>query len=164
MSRAGRIFLVICICGSLVVALALGPKLILAYHSFCYVFGALDPPGGPYEVAFGTEGPDELRGGPKNDLLASEGPWGYWPEDYKPDRLHGDAGDDYLDAVSYPYPSVDVLRCGPGEDAVVADPQDDVGGDCEEVKRVSLGLVPRIGEPLPEFPPEDRMRRYGPNP
>lgn len=66
--------------------------------------------------------------------------------------------------MSYPYLSVDVLRCGPGEDAVVADPQDDVGGDCEGVRRVSLGLVPRIGEPLPEFPPEDRMRRYGPDP
>lgn len=52
----------------------------------------------------------------------------------------------------------------PSEDAVVADPQDDVGGDCEKVRRVDLGLVPEIGNPLWEFPPEVGMREYGPNP
>jgi hypothetical protein len=165
MSRTRRLFLALCACGVLVVALAVGPKLLLAYHSVSYVFGEVDPPGGPYDnVVFGTEGPGELYGGPSDDLLASEGPWGSWPEDYRPDRLYGGGGDDYFDAVSWPHPSVDVLRCRPGEDAVVADPQDDVGGDCEEVRRVYLGPVPHIGDPLPEFPPEDRMRRYGPNP
>lgn len=46
----------------------------MAYHSVSYVFGAIGPPGGPYDVAFGTEGPGELRGGLGDDLLASEGP------------------------------------------------------------------------------------------
>ncbi|QIN84000.1 hypothetical protein GBA63_16120 [Rubrobacter tropicus] len=164
MSWARRLFLA---CGLLVVAgvvLTL-PKVLLAYHSTSYVMGwANDPPGDPERVLFGREGPDEMRGGPADDLLASEGPWGQYPEDYRPDRLNGGGGDDFLDAVSWPYPSVDVLDCGPGDDAVVADPQDDVDGDCETVTRVDLGLIPSIGDPLPEFPPEVGMREYGPNP
>lgn len=46
---------------------------------------------------------------------------------------------------------------------MVADPQDDVGGDCEKVRRVDLGLVPEIGDPLWEFPTEVGMREYNPN-
>lgn len=38
------------------------------------------------------------------------------------------------------------------------------GGDCEKVRHVDLGLVPEVGDPLPEFPPEVGMREYGPNP
>ena len=162
--RYWRLALALCFSAVLVAALVLGTKLPLAYRTFSYVYGALDPPGGPYEVAFGEEGPGEMRGGPGNDLLASEGPGGVWREDYHPDRIYGGVGDDYIDAVSWPYPSVDVLRCGPGVDAVVADPQDDVHGDCEEVTRVDLGLVPQLGDPLPEFPPENKMRGYGPRP
>ena len=57
------------------------------------------------------------------------------------------------------------MRCGPGEDVVVTDPQDDdVGGTCEKVRRVDLGLLPGIGDPMPEFPPEVGMREYGTNP
>ncbi|CAA9386772.1 MAG: hypothetical protein AVDCRST_MAG01-01-275 [uncultured Rubrobacteraceae bacterium] len=154
-------------CAVLLVAGAatLVPKALLAYRSAVYVLGhANDPPGGPYLVAFGREGPDEMRGGPGNDLLASEGPWGQYPEGYPPDRLSGGAGDDFLDAVSWPDSSADTLECGTGEDAVVADPRDDVDGDCERVKRVDLGLIPSIGDPLPEFPPEVGLREYGPNP
>ena len=161
-----RLLLVLSVCGALVVAgaISVAPEVLLVYRSFSYVFGRVEPPAGPYEVAFGFEGPGELRGGPGDDLLASEGPWGQSPEDYRPDRLHGGEGDDYLDAVSYPYPSVDVVRCGPGEDAVVADPRDDVGGDCETVRHVDLARVPQIGDPLWEFPPEVGLREYGPNP
>ena len=154
-------------CAVLLVAGAatLVPKALLAYRSAAYVLGhANDPPGGPYLVAFGREGPDEMRGGPGNDLLASEGPWGQYPEGYPPDRLSGGPGDDFLDAVSWPDSSADTLECGTGEDAVVADPRDDVDGDCERVKRVDLGLIPSIGDPLPEFPPEVGLREYGPNP
>ena len=136
----------------------------LVFRSYSYVYGEIQPPGGPYEVAFGEEGPGEMRGGPGNDLLASEGEWNAWPEAYLPNRLYGGPGDGYIDAVSNPYPSVDVLRCGPGVDAMVADPQDDVGADCEAVTRVDLGLVFRIGEPWPNFPSEENMRRYGPRP
>ena len=149
-------------------ALFLAPKLLLAYRSVEYVMGyANDPSGGPYEITFGTDRPDELRGGTGDDLLASEGPWGDPPEDYRPDRLDGGAGDDLLDSVSLPYPEelpVDVVRCGPGEDVAVADPQDDVGDDCESVRRVNMGLVPEVGDPLWEFPPESGTRMYGPNP
>lgn len=165
MSRARRLFLA---CGVLlVVSVVLAtPKLLLAYHSTSYVMGwANDPPGGPHRVAFGTDRPEEMRGGPGDDLLASEGPWGDPPEDYGADRLHG--GDDFLDSVSLPYPErlpVDVVRCGPGRDAAVADPQDDVGDDCERVRRVDMGLLPEVGDPLPEFPPEVGVREYGPNP
>lgn len=166
-SRTRRAALVIAACGVLLVAgVALAtPRVLLVYHSASYVMGwANDPPGGPYQEAFGREGPDEMRGGPADDLLASEGPWGQYPEDYRSDRLNAGEGDDFLDAVSWPYPSVDVLDCGPGDDAVVADPQDDVDVDCEKVRRVDLGLIPSFGDPLPEFPPEVGMRKYGPNP
>ena len=167
MRERGNLVLAPLLCGVLVVAgaVSVAPELLLVFRSFSYVFGEIEPTGGPYnDVAFGSEGPGELRGGPRDDLLASEGPWGQYPEDYHPDRLYGGPGDDYLDAVSWPYPSVDVMRCVPGEDAVVADPQDDVGWDCEKVRRVDLGLVPKVGDPLWEFPPEVGMREYGPNP
>ena len=124
-------------------------------------------PGGPYRIAFGTDRPEQLRGESGDDLLASEGPWSDQPEDYGKDRLYGGRGADYLDAVSLPYPErlpADVVRCGPGWDAAVADPQDNVGDDCEEVRRVDMGLFPEIGDPLWEFPPEVGVREYGPNP
>ena len=167
MSRARRLFLA---CGVLLVVgvVLAAPKLLLAYHSTSYVMGwANDPPGGPHRATFGTDRPEEMRGGPGDDLLASEGPWGDQPEDYGADRLHGGGGDDFLDSVSLPYPErlpVDVVRCGPGRDAAVADPQDDVGDDCERVRRVDMGLLPEVGDPLPEFPPEVGVREYGPNP
>ena len=79
----------------------MAPKLLLVYRSFSYVFGAVEPTGARHDdAAFGSEGPGELRSGPRDELLASEGPWSQYPEDYRPDRLHGGQGDDYLDAVS----------------------------------------------------------------
>lgn len=162
--------LAVAACAAFIVAGAalLSPKLLLVYRSVEYVLGyANDPPGGPYTTTFGTDRPDELRGGPGDDLLASEGPWGDPPEDYRPDVLDGGMGDDFLDSVSLPYPEnlpEDVIRCGPGEDLAVADPQDDVGDDCEKVRHVDMGLLPEVGDPLPEFPPEVGTRRYGPNP
>jgi len=125
------------------------------------------PARGLYEVTFGTDRPDSLRGGPGDDLIASEGPWEDPPEDYRADQIYGGAGDDFLDSVSPPYPETlpaDVVQCGPGSDRVVADPQDDVDRDCESVRRVNMGLVPEIGDPLWEFPPETGTRQYGPNP
>ncbi len=168
MSGARRPVIVLCAFSIAAAVLVLSPKMVLAYHSLQYVMGwANDPPGGPYEMAYGTDRPDILRGGPGDDLIASEGPWGDPPEDYRADRIDGGAGDDFLDSVSLPYPETlpgDVLRCGPGTDRVVADPQDEVDGDCESVRRVNMGLVPEIGDPLWEFPPETGTRRYGSNP
>ena len=166
----GRKRLILVACATLLVAgaVVLAPKLLVAYRSVEYALGhANDPPGGPYEITFGTDRPDDLRGGPGDDLLASEGPWGDGPEDYRPDLLDGGSGDDFLDSVSLPHPEelpVDVVRCEPGEDLAVADPQDNVADDCEKVRRVNMGLLPEIGDPLPEFPPEIGTRRYGPNP
>lgn len=141
MSGARRLVLVSGFFVLVAVAVVLVPRVLLAYHSVHYVMGwANDPPGGPYDVAFGTDRPDILHGGPGDDLIAS---------------------------VSLPHPEVlpvDVVRCGPGEDRVVADPQDDVGDDCERVQRVNMGLVPEIGDPLWEFPPEIGTREYGPSP
>lgn len=144
------------------------PRVLLAFHSVHYVMGsANEPPGGPYDLVFGTDRPDSLRAGAADDLLASEGPWGDPPENYRVDQIYGGAGDDFLDSVSLPYPEtlpVDVVRCGPGSDRVVADPQEEVGEDCESVRRVDVGLVPEIGDPLWEYPPETGTREYGPNP
>lgn len=168
MSAARRLVLVSRLFVLVALVEALVPRVLMAYHSVHYVMGwANDPPGGPYEVTFGTDRPDALRGGPGDDLIASEGPWGDPPEDYRRDRVDGVTGDDFLDSVSLPYPEVlpvDVVRCGPGEDRVVADPQDDVGDDCEGVRRVNMDLMPEIGDPLREFPPETGTREYGPNP
>lgn len=80
-----RLFLSFCFCGALLAASVVGPKLPLAHRRYSYVSGAVDPSGVPYGVAFGEEGPGA-------EPLASEGPWGVWPEDYCPDRLYAGAG------------------------------------------------------------------------
>ena len=103
MRGRGKLILASLLCGLLVVAgaVSVAPELHLVYRSFSYVFGEIEPTGGPYDdVALGSEGPGELLGRPRDDLLASEGPWGQYPEDLHPDRLYGGPGDDYLDAVS----------------------------------------------------------------
>ena len=166
--RTRRLFLYACAALLLVAAVLLIPKLLLLYQSTAYVLGyANDPAGGPYKVTFGTDRPDEMRGGTGDDLLASEGRWGDPPEDYGPDRVSAGRGDDFIDTVSLPYPEelpVDVVRCGSGEDRAVADPQDEVSADCEGVRRIDMGLLPEIGDPLWEFPPESGTRQYGPHP
>lgn len=90
-----------------------------------------------YNVIMGTHGANDLRGGPGNDLLASEGAWGASPEDTALDTVYGAGGDDLIDTVSDP-PSKDVVRCGPGRDEVQADPEDDVAEDCEAVQIIDL--------------------------
>lgn len=101
-----------------------------------------------YNVIMGTHGANDLRGGPGADLMASEGTWGASPEDTVLDTVYGAGGDDLIDTVSDP-PSRDVVRCGPGRDAVQADPEDDVGEDCEAVQIIDLtkGEEPPKGTP-----------------
>lgn len=73
---------------------------------------------------------------------------GYFAGGYGPGhRLRG-WGDDLIDTVSDP-PSRDVVRCGPGRDEVQADPEDDVGEDCEAVQIIDLtkGEEPPKGTP-----------------
>lgn len=115
-----------------------------------------------FDVIMGTYGADELRGGPEDDLIASEGPWGGTSEDTAVDTISAGAGNDAIDTVSDPA-SKDVARCGPGYDEVQADPKDNLADDCEKVEIVDLsrGPEPPAGTPkyLPargEAPPIDR--------
>jgi RTX calcium-binding nonapeptide repeat (4 copies) len=103
-----------------------------------------------YNVIMGTHGADDLRGGPGDDLLASEGAWGSSPEDTAPDTIHGAGGDDLVDTVSDP-PFRDVVRCGAGRDEVQADPEDEVDEDCEIVQRIDLSKGPRPPKGTPKY-------------
>jgi hypothetical protein len=103
-----------------------------------------------YNVIMGTHGADDLRGGPGDDLLASEGAWGSSPEDTAPDTIHGAGGDDLVDTVSDP-PFRDVVRCGAGRDEVQADPEDEVAEDCEIVQRIDLSKGPRPPKGTPKY-------------
>lgn len=105
-----------------------------------------------YNVIMGTHGANDLRGGPGDDLLASEGVWGASPEDTALDTVYGAEGDDLIDTVSDP-PSRDVVRCGPGRDEVQADPKDDVGRDCERVRRIDLSKGPQPTDGAPKYGP-----------
>ena len=103
-----------------------------------------------YNVIMGTHGADDLRGGPGDDLLASEGAWGASPEDTAPDTVRGAGGDDLIDTVSDP-PSRDVVSCGPGQDEVQADPEDEVAEDCERVQRIDLSKGPQPPGGTPKY-------------
>jgi hypothetical protein len=103
-----------------------------------------------YNVIMGTHGADDLRGGPGDDLLASEGAWGSSPEDTATDTIHGAGGDDLVDTVSDP-PFRDVVRCGAGRDEVQADPEDEVAEDCEMVQRIDLSKGPRPPKGTPKY-------------
>ena len=103
-----------------------------------------------YNVIMGTHGADDLRGGPGDDLLASEGAWGASPEDTAPDDVHAGGGDDLVDTVSDP-PSRDVVRCGAGHDEVQADPRDRVAEDCEMVERIDLSKGPQPPKGTPKY-------------
>jgi Ca2+-binding RTX toxin-like protein len=72
------------------------------------------------DTLFGSNGVDMLRGGPGNDVI--DGLAG-------PDHLYGDDGDDSVrarDGVT------DLVDCGDGADAVVADDIDETVASCEQ--------------------------------
>jgi Ca2+-binding RTX toxin-like protein len=48
------------------------------------------------------------------------------------DVIWGGPGNDRINVIRG---GNDVVRCGPGEDTVLADPTDHVAGDCEHVHR-----------------------------
>lgn len=103
-----------------------------------------------FNVMMGTHGVDELRGGPGDDLLASEGAWGESPEDTAAEEVRGAGGDDLIDTVSDP-PSKDVVGCGPGEDKAQVDPEDEVSSDCERVDVIDLSKGPQPPRGVPEY-------------
>jgi len=84
------------------------------------------------DTIFGDAGRDVVTGGAGNDtLLGGAGN----------DRISGGPGSDTIaaglgkDLVRARDGAVDHITCGPGRDRVIADPQDDVAGDCEVVHR-----------------------------
>jgi hypothetical protein len=81
-------------------------------------------------------GADEVYGGPGNDALyAAFVPWETAPDaPASHDLLYGGEGDDFIDAADAPG-AFDAVYCGAGSDLVVADIEDFVADDCEEVQR-----------------------------
>jgi hypothetical protein len=77
--------------------------------------------GGGNDLLLGERGNDVLVGGPGNDSLF---------DNRGRDTLKGGRGTDRFSSADF---NTDVIRCGPGKDTVVADPEDDVGRDCEQV-------------------------------
>ena len=82
-------------------------------------------------------GADEVYGGAGDDALYAA----YnLPSELAPnapashDLLYGGGGDDFIDAADAKG-AFDAIYCGPGDDLVVADAEDFLAGDCEEIRR-----------------------------
>ena len=75
------------------------------------------------DVLFGGPGPDRLFGGPGRDRLSAGA---------GTNRLFGGGGNDRIRARNN---RVDRIKCGAGNDRVVADVNDRVGAGCEGVRR-----------------------------
>ena len=86
-------------------------------------------------------GADRVEGGPGNDALyAAYVPWETAPDaPASPDLLYGGEGDDFIDAADAAG-AADAVYCGPGDDLVVAEAEDFVADDCEEIHRFYSGL------------------------
>jgi hypothetical protein len=90
-------------------------------------------PGCCLEV-FGRDGADtidvararSIEGGRGNDTITAHG------------SVEGDRGNDRIDVSGNPDES-DAVSCGPGTDAVTADPSDSIGAGCEAVTIISAG-------------------------
>lgn len=83
-----------------------------------------------YGGLVGGRGADTVRGGDGDDKL-NLGP----PDENYEDRGEGGAGDDTIDSANHPA-SKDRVSCGDGQDKVVADKEDVVEDDCEDVKYI----------------------------
>jgi hypothetical protein len=70
------------------------------------------------DIIDGTNNDEKIRGTSGGDIIDAMG------------------GDDDIDAASTPGVKDNVIDCGAGTDAVLADPLDDVAADCENVERV----------------------------
>ena len=88
----------------------------------------------PRCTRFGTGRADRLAGGSGPDLLCGRGGRDRLRGGPGRDRLFGGAGDDSIEARDRAF---DVVGCGPGRDAVLADRRDLVAEDCERVLRRS---------------------------
>lgn len=86
-------------------------------------------------VLSGADGNDELYGAEGGDAL--QGGAGR-------DSLRGESGDDSLDSLDG---AADSSHCGEGNDSLLADPADELAGDCEAI---SFGVAPPPPGPAPE--------------
>lgn len=98
-----------------------------------YLYGDRGP-----DVVVGAGGKDRIFGGKGRDNLYA----GFRPGQTVPpkspartDVLHGEDGDDFIDASDAPG-ARDTVFCGEGFDRVLANPRDRVNDDCEVVRRV----------------------------
>jgi hypothetical protein len=97
------------------------------------------------DVLKGTRGPDTINGRGGNDRLSGLA---------GNDVLIGGAGNDRLVGG----PGKDTLRCGPGKDVAVADENDVVGSDCEDVQGLPAEEPPPDTNPPPAPPPTPLAR------
>ena len=84
------------------------------------------------DIVLGGSGNDRIEGSDGNDRLFGGGGADSLDGGLSRDLLEGGAGADVVRSVDR---AVDVVRCGPGRDRVVADRADRVGRDCELVTR-----------------------------
>jgi RTX calcium-binding nonapeptide repeat (4 copies) len=94
---------------------------------------------------FGGPGADRITGGPANDAITG---------DEGADTVRAGAGDDEVrlrDGIA------DLVRCGPGNDRVLADTFDDVGEDCESVQRALVAAPPGGGATGDRVAPQLRV-------
>ncbi len=81
MTVRDRLIPIMLVCGGLVMAGAalLTTKVLLVYRSVSYAFATFEPPSSLYDdVAFGSEGPGELRGGAGRRRSRLGGALGYF--------------------------------------------------------------------------------------
>lgn len=98
----------------------------------------------------GTAQPDSFRGWDGSDRVFGRGGGDYLYGDSGrdvvaggsgTDFLYGGSGGDFIDGLTrngdpaYPEEGKDTIRCGAGEDTVVANALDEVAPDCEHVSR-----------------------------
>ncbi len=105
---------------------------------------------GKADVLVGGARGDTLRGHGGNDRLEGRGGDDTLYGGHGRDTLLGGPGDDRVYARDG---SKDVIACGAGRDATVADGLDEVGGDCESIDRPTASAP----EPGPQ-PPSDSGR------
>src|ERR687894_579564 len=84
----------------------------------------------------GTNDPDRIVGTPNNDRIEGQGGADFVEGGGGSDLLLGGSGDDHLNGISGERSATtDEIRCGSGNDYVVATRTDVVASDCETVTR-----------------------------
>ena len=88
--------------------------------------------GGSCDTLFSFSGPDTISGGAGDDIIKAS-------SNTAANVISGGDGNDNIDARGVVAPGggeKDIISCGGGKDEVLADQRDQVGPDCENVRRV----------------------------